>query len=1010
MKKLMIATALFAGFSAFGKGYVPWSGREPHPAVVNPVCGNEPGTVLSLDGEWTFAAFPHAADRYQFFRRTEYQKSWQGERKIRVPGAWQTQGVGVAVPEPGRVCYGGRNRVFPLRHAFYGNCFYRRTFEVPAAWTGKRIWLKVGGVGNQGWFWVNDMPVAHVFDYCATRKYEITDLVKPGETAKIVAEVTNAGASKRGTAESCDSWGGLLRSVELEATPGGCYIDDAWARGDFDRRRACVNVEVGGEVALEMEKKGGGGEWNDSLSLRVMVEGETAETRLSSSISPSPSPSTSSLSLLSLHLEVPLRDFRPWSPEHPNLYTAKVELVSNGQVVQTRLERFGVRKIEVRGKDFYLNGKPFFMRGCGFHEIEPTTGYFLPDRSHCREKIAMARKAGFNVARLHTRCEWPEFFEVADELGLMLQPELPYYGDFPERENPFEPLEDAKELWENYRRHPSFAIYCGGNEGSYGPTLGKLFYKTVKEMDPDRLVIEQDTEQQPFWKRTPDPRGWEEWRGAKVSRNDDLAKYDVEGYDDFVPYPMKVWPRGRYDPPKPLVAHEYLNLSVKADTRLEPRYGGAWDHPIRRSVRGEWLKRFGLDHAYGDRLQDAQHALQATWQKIGIESARKDPHCDGYYFWSLIDCVFANEIGWTGQIDTENPTFIAQGLYTPFCEEKTCGQTAAGFAAFNSATGVFIDARPERLLLAAGSAFSLDVFFANYGDAAYEDAVAEWKIVGADGVTLVSGRKGVGRQELGAVRKVAAFESVGPSVTKATAAQLVVTVASSGEATVSSWPCWLFPARAKRDGRDLCVIGACRPAFAAAFDGLLPEAQVAAAKVVVADFGSPAVDAALRRGQNVIEIGGLEGKPNVELGWWFLSGIVGAIFETDDPLLRYLPESKVLSTLHFRLFKKGLRLPVNGFSNANLAAISEEGKGCFAHLGARADRRGGRHVFAYGLAIDPALPESLALMDGLVDRARMPLTAAERETANEAGSVAAKAGSGAAGAGADSNKGGAGRL
>ena len=991
-RRTILGLTFLAATAAFGKGYVPWSGREPHPAVVNPVCGNEPGTVLSLDGEWTFAAFPHAADRYQFFRRTEYQKTWKDERKIQVPGSWQTQGVGEAAPEPGRVCYGGRDKAFPLKHVFYGNCFYRRTFEVPSAWAGKRIWLRIGGVGNQGWFWVNDMPVAHVFDYCATRKYEITDLVKPGETAKIVAEVTNAGASKRGTAESCDCWGGLLRSVELEATPQ-TFVDDAWARGDFDLRRAQVKVVIGGEV----EKRGGGGQRNDTFSLRATVDGETAQIPLSISTS-------------SLHLEVPLRNFRPWSPERPNLYTATVELVSNGRVVQTRKERFGVRKFEVRGKDFFLNGKPFFFRGCGFHEIEPVKGYFQPDRTYCREKIGMARKAGFNVARLHTRCEWPEFFEAADELGLMLQPELPYYGDFVERENPFEPLEDAKELWENYRRHPSFAIYCGGNEGSYGPTLGKLFYKTVKEMDPDRLVVEQDTQQQPFWKRTPDPKGRDEWRGVRVSGAEALAQYDVEGTDDFVPFPMRIWPRGLYDPPKPLVAHEYLNLSVKADTRLEPRFVGAWDHPVRRSVRGDWLKRFGLDHAHGDRLQDAQHALQATWQKIGIESARKDPLCDGYYFWSLIDCTFANEIGWTGQLDTEDPAFMGQGLYSPFCEEKTGGQTASGFATFNSPTGVFVDATPTNLQLVAGARFAFDVLFANYGEAAYADATANWKIVGPDGATLASGVKSVGRQELGAVRTVASFEPVAPAVATATAAKLVVTVASSEGSTTSSWPCWLFPARAKRDGRDLCVVGTCRPAFAAAFDGLLPEAQAAAAKVVVADFGSPAVDAALKRGQSVIEIGGQDGAPNVELGWWFLSGIVGAIFETADPLLRYLPESKVLSTLHFRLFKKGLRLPVSGFANADLVAVSEEGKGCFAHLGARADRRGGRHVFAYGLAIDPALPESLALVDGLVDRARQPLTAAERVAANESGSVAAKAGKGGVGTDADSNKGGAGRL
>lgn len=169
----------------------------------------------------------------------------------------------------------------------------------------------------------------------------------------------------------------------------------------------------------------------------------------------------------------------------------------------------------------------------------------------------------------------------------------------------------------------------------------------------------------------------------------------------------------------------------------------------------------------------------------------------------------------------------------------------------------------------------------------------------------------------------------------------------------------------------------------------MPTERTDEAKVVVADFGSPEVAAALRRGQSVIEIGGQDGKPNVELGWWFLSGIVGAVFETESPLLRHLPESKVLSPLHFRIFKQGLHLPIPGFSSADLAVVSEEGKGCFAHLGARADKRGGRHLFAYGLAVDPKLPESVAILDGLVDLARKPLSEAERAAAQSSDSTTA---------------------
>ena len=720
-----------------------WGGREAHLAVVNPVCGYEPGTVLDLGGEWAFAACPASADRSQFFRMRQFAKSWPDERKINVPGMWESQGVGSPVPATPRCCYAGYDSDFPLTHAFSGHGWYRRTFAIPGEWKGKRIWLKTGGVGCQGWFWVNDKPVAHVFDYCATRKFEITDLVEPGKEAKIVVEVSNAAPSKLGTAEAVSCFGGILRPLELEATPQ-TFIDDAWVRGDFDRRAAEAHVTVGGAASFATRQ------------VRVTIDGRTVEQ-------PVAHPANSTVPpFRKFTLSVPLPDFRPWSPEHPNLYTARVELVENGRVVQVRNERFGVRKLEVRGKDFYLNDKPFFMRGCGFHEVDPIYGRHRPDRDDARARIAKARAAGFNFARLHTRCESPEFFDAADELGLMLQPELPYYGDFSTGMAPFEPLKDAKELHENFRRHPSFAVYCGGNEGTFGPVLGRRFHSFVKEMDPDRLVIEQDTKTQPPWKRGP------------AASEKELADYAVAGTDDFIAFPDRIWPRGKFDPPCPMIAHEYMNLSVKADTRLEKDYVGVWDHPVKRSVRGEWLARFGLDHAMGDRLQDAQHALQAVWQKLGIESARKDPCCDGYYFWSLTDCTMPNMPDWNA-VDTTNLSYIAQGLLTPFLTEKIGGQTLSGFAAFNSPVGVFIDAKPEHLHLVAGEAFSFDVLLANYGDADIGDATVRWAIrAGGDGDALASGSAAVGSLGLGGVRKIAEFAPSAPMVSKALAGELSV--------------------------------------------------------------------------------------------------------------------------------------------------------------------------------------------------------------------------------------------
>lgn len=392
---------------------------------------------------------------------------------------------------------------------------------------------------------------------------------------------------------------------------------------------------------------------------------------------------------------------------------------------------------------------------------------------------------------------------------------------------------------------------------------------------------------------------------------------------------------------------------------------------MKRSVRGEWLARFGLDHAMGDRLQDAQHQLQAVWQKIGVESARKDPQCDGYYFWSLSDCTMPNITSWESPVDTNNPSYLAQGLLTSFLTEKIGGQTIAGFAEFNSPVGVFINANPEYLHLVSGEAFSFDVLFANYGDGEVGESTVDWSIRGKTGGVLSSGSKKVGTLGLGCVRKIADFAASAPRVDRAMAAELEVAVRSGGKAVARGrWACWLFPSRAKRDGRDIVAIGECRAAVAAAFEGILPPERAAEAKVVVADAGSAEVASALSRGQSVVEIGGLKEPMNIRLGWWFHKDIVGAVFDTKSPLLKYLPESESLSTLHFRIFKKGCPMPVKGFPAESLTAISEEQPMCRAHLGERVAENGRRHIFAYGLALDQPFPEAVAILDGLVDRAR----------------------------------------
>ena len=68
-----------------------------------------------------------------------------------------------------------------LNGSYVGTAWYRREVTAPADWAGKQVWLKIGGVNAQGWFWVNGVYVGHNESYCGAYKYNVTDLVQPGQ-------------------------------------------------------------------------------------------------------------------------------------------------------------------------------------------------------------------------------------------------------------------------------------------------------------------------------------------------------------------------------------------------------------------------------------------------------------------------------------------------------------------------------------------------------------------------------------------------------------------------------------------------------------------------------------------------------------------------------------------------------------------------------------------------------------------------------------------------------------
>jgi len=930
------------GFAACGDdalfGFESWAGIKAHPAVVNPVGRPlESSDVLSLRGEWDFRTteqptYGNSPEAKIIFGQGKF---WKAEapspregvlRKIRVPGCWEMQGVGLAVTSsPCFVAWDVSPK--PMRHCYTGVGWYRKEIKLPAEWKGKRIWLKTGWVNSLARFWVNGEQVAYDKSYCGTYKYEVTDFVTPGSNVMVVVEVMNSVPSRRGGYNDVNHWGGILRDIEFEATPQ-VLIDDAWVRGDFN---GCM-----AEVKVKIEGQGGGG-----LTLRATVEGETAEVPISSSVS-------------TYDLHIVLREFRPWSPEHPNLYWAKIELLGDGRVVQTRLERFGVRKLEVRGTDFYLNNKPFFMRGAGWHFVHPVEGAPLADRAIWLDKARKVRSAGFNIVRTHTMCNMPEFYEACDEAGLMVMPELPYYTDICRDGQDFNPLGDARELYEHMRRYPSFAVYSGGNEGWFGPRLTPRLYREIRMRDPDRLMIGQDT-----------------WRNRTNNR---------PGMSDFGGGPMSVWPRGSVRPDDlPFVCHEYLNLCVKLDSRLEPKYTGVYQSPVTRKARAEWLSKFGLDHNWGDRLQDAQHVLQSVWRKYGLESARVDPFCDGYSYWSLQDYA-----------SPQKGTYTGQALFDPFWDEKTSGDKASDVAVYNSASCVlltdgrdselypqsdvpfgfkmFVDGVATNRIRCAGEVIHARLHLAHYGERPLSDARVDWWLESADGRALISGNRGIGDQALGAARVVDMVDIVVPAVSAPCRARLVAAVSDSGFSVTNSWNYWIFPKRGQKQLANVACADVFVSALGSRYPGLMTEREWERAKIVVAPYGSELERCALAAGKSVVSLANQTGKADIYLGWWWMGDQMGAAMR-ESRLLRHLPQEGFFNPLFFRIGKTGLKLPVSGVSADDLVMVGEGAEACFLYLADVPSPTGAHRMIVAGLDVLSDTPEGAALLDGVLEAA-----------------------------------------
>ena len=402
---------------------------------------------VNLNGPWDYAIRPRAEEKPEKF-----------DGRILVPYPIESQLSGV------RKTVGEANRLW-----------YRRTFEVPRGWRGRRTLLHFGAVDWETVVTVNGKEVATHrggYDGFSADITSALTLSGPQEVVVSVWDPTDTGAQPRGKQVNkpggiwYSSVTGIWQTVWLEPVPDAA-IDRLTLVPDVDAGALRVTAALSGATP--------------DLVVTAIASTDRREVGRATGRPGAP---------LSIKLTNPML----WSPDSPNLYELEVTIARANRVVDGVGSYFAMRKTSLC-KDtagvirLCLNNKPLLQVGLLDQGWWPDGLYTAPTDDALRYDIDATKQLGFNMARKHVKVEPHRWYYWADRLGLLVWQDMPNISPkanrTPESIAQFE--REWKAIIDERRNHPSIVMWVPFNEG-WGQYDTARITEWTKQYDPTRLV------------------------------------------------------------------------------------------------------------------------------------------------------------------------------------------------------------------------------------------------------------------------------------------------------------------------------------------------------------------------------------------------------------------------------------------------------------------------------------------------------------------------------------------
>ena len=538
---------------------------------------------LSLDGTWKFNWVANADERPTDFYKTDLDDSkWNN---IQMPGNWEMLGYGQ--PEYVNVGFGWRGHfdqqppAVPTKDNHVGS--YRREINIPANWDGKRVIAHFGSVTSNIYLYVNGKFAGYAEDSKVAAEFDITPFLKKGKN--LIAFQTF---------RWCD--GSWCEDQDFWRLSGPARENYLYARSKEHR---LLDVRV--ETELKNNYKDG------ALNITAKLQGNTLayfglydpdgkEVIVTG---------TDNVKNGVAKYQLRVKNVRKWSAETPNLYTLVVSPIQNGgmylpyEIIQVKV---GFRKVEIKNKQFLVNGQPVLLKGADRHEMDPDEGYNVSEERMIQD-IMMMKRMNINAVRTSHYPNDPRWYDLCDKYGLYVVAEANQeshgfqYGDDAAAKKP----EFAKQIMERnqhnvsmFYNHPSIVTWSMGNETVMGDNFLQA-YKWIKSQDKTR------------------PVQYEQARRG-------------EGTDIFCPmyYPVAASEKYAKDPnsPMPLIQCEYNHTMGNSGGNLSDYWNLIRKYPI---LQG------GFDWDFVDQAlhRNIVKPMSILPYKMNNEELRKIEYCYG---------------------------------------------------------------------------------------------------------------------------------------------------------------------------------------------------------------------------------------------------------------------------------------------------------------------------------------------------------------------------------------------